>query len=203
MKKPGLPRSSGWIDVSISLHSGMVHWPGDPKVVIERSMDMDRGDVCNLSDISFGSHTGTHMDAPFHFVHGGETIDRMPLDATVGRARVIEIADQESVKPAELLQHRIRRGERVLFKTRNSALRRKGDAFVEDFVYISKEAAEFLARRGIRAVGVDYLSVGGFKRDGPEVHRALLGAGIWILEGLDLSSIAPGAYDLVCLPLRL
>jgi len=127
----------------------------------------------------------------------------MPLDTTIGRARVIEIRDRESIKPDELYGHRIRRGERVLFRTRNSEHGWTNERFIEDFVFVSLEAARFLADRGVRLVGVDYLSVGGYKRDGPEVHRALLAAGVWITEGLDLSNVRQGKYDLICLPLRL
>jgi arylformamidase len=192
-----------WIDISVPLRHAMVHWPNNPPVKIERIRDLDRGDSHTISQISMGSHTGTHMDAPAHFIRKGIGIDKMPLDATVGRARVIEIQDTESIKPEELSGHRIRRGERILFKTRNSSLVWQTDAFIEDFVYISREAANFLVERGVRAVGVDYLSVGGFKRDGSYVHKTLLQGGIWIIEGLDLSQVRPGRYDLICLPLKL
>lgn len=192
-----------WIDISLPLRNATVHWPSDPPVRIERTLDMERGDASNLSAISMGSHTGTHMDAPLHFIRGGKGIDKMPLDATVGRARVIEIHDTESIKPEELAHHRIRRGERILFKTQNSLRCWKAKSFIEDFVFISKEAARFLGDRGVRVVGVDYLSVGGFKKDGIETHKTLLEAGIWIIEGLNLSGVKRGKYDLICLPLKL
>ncbi|MGZ3600348.1 MAG: cyclase family protein [Ktedonobacterales bacterium] len=195
--------SEGWIDVSVPLHTGMVHWPDNPPVQIERIMGIDRGDTANVSKISMGSHTGTHMDAPIHFVPGGEGIDMLPFDATMGTARVIAIADAVSIKRAELEPHGIQRGERILFKTRNSNRVWNTDEFVEDFVYISLEAAEYLAERGVRTVGVDYLSVGGYTQDGLETHDALLGAGIWIIEGLNLASVEPGTYELVCLPLKI
>ncbi|MGZ3582558.1 MAG: cyclase family protein [Ktedonobacterales bacterium] len=195
--------SESWIDVSVPLHTGMVHWPDNPPVQIERIMGIDRGDTANVSKISMGSHTGTHMDAPIHFVPGGEGIDMLPFDATMGTARVIAIADAVSIKRAELEPHGIQRGERILFKTRNSNRVWNTDEFVEDFVYISLEAAEYLAERGVRTVGVDYLSVGGYTQDGLETHDALLGAGIWIIEGLNLASVEPGTYELVCLPLKI
>lgn len=185
------------------LYSGMVHWPDNPPVEIKRMLDMDCGALCNVSTVTMGSHTGTHMDAPLHFVRNGVGLDRMPLTATIGPARVIEIRDRGSIKPGELRPHQIRRGERVLFKTRNSARSWKSDAFDEDFVYISQEAARFLAERRVQTVGVDYLSVGGFKRDGVETHQALLGAGIWVIEGLNLAKVKPGKYELVCLPLKM
>lgn len=192
-----------WIDVSVPLYTGMVHWPDNPPVQIDRILDMAHGDVCNVSKMSMGSHTGTHMDGPIHFVKGGKGIDQMPLEATIGPARVIEIHDPESIKPEELRAHTFQPGERVLFKTQNSQRCWHSDTFVEDFVYISHEAARYLVEQRIQTVGVDYLSVGGFKKDGVETHRALLEAGIWIIEGLNLSAIQPGTYDLICLPLRI
>ena len=192
-----------WIDVSVPLRSGMPHWPGDPPVRISRMLDMDRGDPCNVSRLSMGAHSGTHMDAPLHFLRKARGLDRMPFSAVLGRARVIPIRDRVSIKPEELRRHRIRRGERILFKTRNSARCWKTNAFVQDFVYISQEAARYLAARRVRTVGVDYLSVGGYHRDSRETHEALLGAGVWIIEGLDLSRVRPGRYELLCLPLRI
>ncbi len=195
-------RTRGWIDVSVPLRSGMVHWPDNPPVRIERMLDMERGDAANVSLISLGAHTGTHMDAPVHFVRGGEGMDRMPLDATVGRARVVGIQDPTSIKPDELRPLGLAPGERVLFKTLNSSWVWQTDEFIEDFVYVSQEAARYLVECGVRTVGVDYLSVGGFHKDGVETHEALLGAGIWVIEGLDLSEVEPGEYELICLPLK-
>jgi arylformamidase len=194
---------SMWIDISIPLRNAMVHWPGDPEVRIERVLDLEHGDSHTLSQISMGLHTGTHIDAPLHFVRKGVGIDKMPLDITIGRARVIEIHDPESIKAEELVHHRIRRGERILFKTQNSSHVWQTDEFVEDFVFLTQEAAHFLAECQVRLVGIDYLSVGGFKRDGSRVHQVLLGAGIWIIEGLNLSLVGPGRFDLICLPIKL
>lgn len=195
--------SENWIDISVPLYTGMVHWPDNPPVEIERAMDMNKGAVCNVSKLSMGAHTGTHMDAPLHFFNDGRSIDTMPLSATLGRARVIEIRDTESIKPDELKPHNIQLGERILFKTINSTHYWSRDEFVKDFVYISHEAAQFLAKAGIQTVGVDYLSVGGYSKDGPETHHALLGAGIWIIEGLNLANVRAGSYDLICLPIKM
>ena len=197
-----LATNDGWIDISVRLRSGMVHWPDNPPVRIERMLDMEHGDVANVSKISMGSHTGTHMDAPLHFVREGEGIDEMPLTAAMGRARVIEIHDPESVKPDDLNPHGICRGERILLKTQNSARDWPLTDFIEDFVYVSQEAARYLAAREIQTIGIDYLSVGGFHRDGVETHEALLNAGIWVIEGLDLSQVESGEYELVCLPIK-
>ena len=143
------------------------------------------------------------MDPPFHYVRGGATLDAMPLDATIGPARVIAIEGPESVKPEELARHDIGPGERILLKTRNSSRVWDTDEFLEDFVYISREGAQYLAEREIRLVGVDYLSVGGYRADGDAIHHALLEAGVWIIEGLNLGSVEPGAYELVCLPIKI
>jgi len=181
----------------------MMHWPGDPPVKITRVLDIGHGDSHNLSQLTMGSHSGTHLDAPLHFIQGALSVDRMPLDAVIGPARVLEIEDKESVKPQELGHYHIGRGERILLKTLNSSRVWRLPAFTEDFVFITKEAAEMLAELKPALVGIDYLSVGGYRRGGSEVHRALLGNGIWILEGLDLSPVEPGDYDLICLPLRI
>jgi len=194
---------SQWIDISVPLRDAMAHWPSDPPVTIKLAKDIEHGDTANLSVISMGAHSGTHVDAPIHFIKQGQGVDKMPLDTMVGKARVIEIKDTESIKPEELLQQRIRRGERILFKTHNSSHVWQTDEFVEDFVFISDGAARFLVDRGVSLVGVDYLSVGSFKRGGSYVHKTLLSGGVWIIEGLDLSCVASGEYDLICLPLRL
>ncbi len=193
----------GWIDITVPVHTKLVHWPGDPAVSIERVSDMHRGAMNNLSRISVGSHSGTHVDAPRHFMINGRDIGRMPLDQMIGIASVIEIEHPRYIIPEELLKHNIRRGDRVLFRTRNSSSTWHKEEFNENFVSISSEAADFLAKKKPRVVGIDYLSVGGFRDDGAYIHRTLLGNGIWLIEGLDLSEVAPGQYHLVCLPLKL
>ena len=195
--------ASPWIDVSVMLRTGMVSWPGDPPPRISHVRDMEKGDPCTVSHLDIGAHAGTHMDAPAHFVRGGAGIDTIPLDAAIGSARVIAIRDRESIKPDELLRHRIRRGERLLFKTHNSARCWDTDSFVEDFVHMSAAAARYLVERQVRLVGVDYLSVGGFHAEGADTHQALLTAGIWIIEGLNLARVRPGRVQLVCLPLKI
>jgi arylformamidase len=143
------------------------------------------------------------MDGPLHFIADGQGLHEMPLDAAIGPARVIEIRDPESIKREELELHHILRGERLLFKTLNSTRCWQTETFLEDFVYISQEAARYLAAVGVQTVGIDYLSVGGYTKDGVETHLALLEAGIWIIEGLDLSQVDPGTYELICLPLKI
>ena len=194
---------SPWIDISLSIKSGMVHWPGDPVASVRQVKHLDRGDDYTMTALAMSAHTGTHMDAPAHFLRGGAYIDAIPLDAVVGPARVIEVRARDAIRPAHLARHRIRAGERVLFKTRNSARCWKSGRFVEDFVYISAEAARWLAARRVRTVGVDYLSVGGFTQDCVETHVALAEAGIWVIEGLRLDLVGPGPVDLICLPLKI
>jgi arylformamidase len=181
----------------------MPHWPDNPPIFLERAQDIARGDDANVSHMAMGVHTGTHMDGPVHFIHEGAGLDEMPLEATIGETRVIEIADPRQVTAAELRQHELQPGERILLRTSNSERCWVTDDFIDDFVYISEGAAEYLADAGIRTVGIDYLSVGGFHVDGARIHRILIEAGIWIIEGLDLSSAPAGRYDLICLPVKL
>ncbi|PZC45420.1 MAG: arylformamidase [Chloroflexi bacterium] len=192
-----------WIDVTAPVTTGMAVWPGDPAVNINRVAEVERGDLATVSHLDMGSHTGTHVEAPSHFLPGGLTIDEMPLEATNGKARVIGIEDSATVGLSELLLHDPQPGERLLFKTANSSRQWYQEPFVEDFVALSLEAAHLLAERQLLMVGIDYLSVSGFHDDTSAIHTTLLKAGIWIVEGLALQGIAPGAYEMVCLPLKL
>ncbi|HTI13889.1 MAG TPA: cyclase family protein [Dictyobacter sp.] len=192
-----------WIDISVPIRDGMLHWPDNPPVQLERVMDIGKGDPCNLSKLSMGVHTATHMDAPVHFLADGDDFSTMPLTATIGPARVIGISDTESIKAAELEQYHIEPGERILFKTINSTQYWQVNEFVKNFVYISEDAAKYLAERQIQTVGVDYLSVGGYFKDSSETHKALLGAKIWVIEGLNLAQVEPGNYELLCLPIKM
>jgi len=195
---------SEWIDISVPLYNGMVHWPGDEPYHREEVLQMERGDVCNVSKMTCTVHIGTHMDAPHHFVQGGIGIAAMPIDAAIGPARVIRLDDPELIRVAEIEPHNLQRGERVLFRTRNSdAGIWKTDEFQKSFIHIPQDTARYLVSTGVQTIGVDYLSVGGFDTDGPQTHQALLGAGVWIIEGLNLAGVEPGNYELVCLPLKI
>ncbi len=195
--------AGGWIDVSVPLHNGMAHWPGDEPFERDEMLQIAKGDACNVSKMTCTVHIGTHMDAPRHFIAGGAGIDALPFEAVIGPARVIAISDPELIRISEIEPHKIASGERVLFRTRNSDVAWKSGTFEKQFVHIPHDTAAYLAASGIRTVGVDYLSVGGFDGDGPQTHQALLGAGVWIIEGLNLASIEPGDYELICLPLKL
>jgi arylformamidase len=194
---------SEFIDVSIPLRNGMVHWPGDAPFSRLQTLHIANGDACNLSQISTSAHIGTHMDAPRHFLADGKGIETMPIAATIGPARVIEIQNPDRIPIHELEPHHLAKGERVLFKTANSANHWKVHEFQEKFVYIPQDTAHYLAKCEVQTVGVDYLSVGGYEIDSAETHRALLGAGIWIIEGLNLEHVEPGDYELICLPLKI
>jgi arylformamidase len=180
-------------DVSVPLRTGMVVYPGDPEFSIERVMSLAAGDVANVSRIDLGVHTGTHVDAPLHFVDGASSVEALDLDVLVGPAVVVEVPGTGDIGADAVVDG----AERILFKTRNSAAWAE-DGFYEDYASISPEAATRLVEVGARLVGVDYLSVGGV-----ETHRTLLRAGVIAVEGLDLRGIEPGTYSLVCLPLKL
>ncbi len=197
------PEMTDWIDVSVTVKHGMPHWPDNPPVVLERMMDLGRGDACNVSRLAMGVHSGTHMDGPVHFLPEAAGLDEMPLTATMGPARVIQIGHPREITVGEIRQHPLQAGERVLFRTSNSDRCWHSSSFVEDFVYITEQAAIHLAETKVQTVGVDYLSVGGYYADGAKIHKILLQAGIWIIEGLDLSPVTEGQYEMICLPVKL
>jgi arylformamidase len=195
--------SGNWIDVSVPVRPGMVHWPGDPQVKLERMMSIGNGEQANVTRIDMSAHTGTHMDAPLHFFDEDPGMEALPLDIAIGPARVVGIEGQEPIDRGQLEGLEVRSGERILFRTTNSDRRWWERDFDPAFVHVSLEAAELLGEAGVALVGVDYLSVGGYESDGAETHRALLGAGVWIVEGLDLSKVEPGDYELICVPVKL
>jgi arylformamidase len=188
-------------DISVPLRDGMVVWSGDPEPRVEQVAFMDKGDMCNVTRLNIGAHTATHMDAPRHFLANGTGIDQVPLEATLGPARVVTIENPNAITKAELEGLRPQAGERLLFKTINSKIDWSSPIFVENFVYIAADAAQYLVDCGVRCVGVDYLSIGGFFHDTVETHVILLGAGVGVVEGLNLSQVEPGQYELICLPI--
>jgi arylformamidase len=190
-----------WIDVSVPIRNGMVHWPGNPAIVITQTEHLRRGDVATVSSLALGVHTGTHIDAPSHFILDTGGVDSFALDRLIGPARVLDLGEVPRIGRSDLEGQGIGAGDRVLFKTRNSRFWKEKE-FRSDYTCLEPEAAAWLAERGVRTVGIDYLSLA--PMDQPvETHVPLLVAGICIIEGLDLSSVGPGLYDLICLPLRL
>jgi arylformamidase len=166
--------------------------------------DMRKGEGFTLSKLTLGAHSGTHIDAPMHFIRDGASIDKVPLEPLIGRARVIDIPDSvQSIDAAELNRHTWRGAERVLFRTRSSVRGwMKSSTFHRDFAFVAPDAAQLLADAGVKLVGVDYISAEKFAADAPMTHRILLGKGIPIVEGLLLEAITPGDYDLIVLPMK-
>jgi arylformamidase len=204
MTNTARPLDEGWIDVSVPLRPGIAIFEGDPTFHLERAFSIAGGAVCNVSRLDMGVHTGTHLDAPIHFIDGAPASESIPLEAGIGRAWIV---DATAVRGATLGIDDLAgleipdRETRLLFKTRNSELWGVPQ-FSTAFVGLDGPAAEALAARGIRLVGIDYLSVAPLG-DPVDTHRALLGAGIAILEGIDLRTVDPGPVELLCLPIRL
>jgi len=193
------------IDISLTIGPDLLVWPSDPAVEVERRRSIAAGDEANVSELRIGTHTGTHVDPPVHFVDGTGGIDRVPVDVLVGPALVADLRGRPGpLSPAEL-QGVVPAGtERLLLLTDNSALwRRLPVAFPERYTCLSPEAAEWLIEHGVRLVGTDFLSIEERGAEGHPVHRSLLESGVVIVEGLDLDEVEPGPYELVCLPLKI
>lgn len=190
---------SGLVDISVPLRESTPRWPGSVGFRRSLALSHSRGDGVDASIVTADVHTATHVDAPRHFVPGGGTMESMSLETLVGRACVVDFGSTPVITPELLERHVPSECTRLLARTRNSGLWEEPD-FFEDFVALSKEAAEWVVHREIRLIGIDYMSIQRF-HDGPEVHQILLGAGVVILEGIDLTHVAPGDYELYCFPL--
>lgn len=205
LAKPDALKSNGWIDATATLDPATTPvYEGDAPMNFEFLKDMRNGDGLTLSKYSLGAHSGTHIDAPMHFVRDGAPIDKVPLEPLIGPARIIDIPDGvQAINAAELNRHRWRGTPRVIFRTRSS-LRgwMKSSTFHRDFAYIAPDAAQLLADAGVQLVGIDYISAEQFGAPAPMTHRILLGKGIPIVEGLALEGIRPGDYDLIVLPMK-
>jgi arylformamidase len=205
LAKPDALKSNGWIDATATLDPATTPvYEGDAPMNFEFLKDMRKGDALTLSKYSLGAHSGTHIDAPMHFVRDGAPIDRVPLEPLIGLARIIDITDGvQAINAAELNRHRWRGTPRVIFRTRSS-LRgwMKSSTFHRDFAYIAPDAAQLLADAGVQLVGIDYISAEQFGAPAPLTHRILLGKGIPIVEGLALEEISAGDYDLIVLPMK-
>ena len=187
-------------DVTVPLVPGLAAFPGDPPLQVERLQQA--GDApYGLSRLSLTTHSGTHVDAPSHFVAGGATVDELPLEILMGKTRVVELLARERVERADLESLDLRDDLRVLLKTRMSGQLLK-PGYQEDHVYLTEDAAVYLVQAGLKLVGFDYLSIDRFGNSAFLAHHALLGAGVIVVEGLDLSEVDPGEYDMACLPLR-
>ena len=190
-------------DVSVPLQTGGVVYPGNPEIRVELKEDMAKGASSNLSLLTFGSHSGTHVDAPSHMIPGAAGIDGVSLDVLIGRAVLVDFPDTVMAITAEQLRSKDLAGHtRVLLKTRNSNFIR-GKTFQADYTYLAPDGAEYLASLGVRLVGIDYLSIEQFHSGHHRTHKTLLSREIAIVEGLDLSAPPSGVYELYCLPLKL
>ncbi|MFN2566401.1 MAG: cyclase family protein [Gemmatimonadaceae bacterium] len=197
--------TNGWIDASATLDPARTPvYEGDAPMRFDFLKDMRKGDVLTLSAYSLGAHSGTHIDAPMHFVLGGASIDRVPLEPLIGPARVIDIPDNvQAIDAAELGRHAWRGARRVIFRTRSSVRGwMHSPTFHRDFAYIAPDAAQLLADAGVQLVGIDYISAEQFGAPAPRAHRILLGKGIPIVEGLALVGVRGGEYDLIVLPMK-
>ena len=191
-------------DISLVISESLIVWPGDPEVKITQTSHLDKGDAATVTRLDMGAHAGTHVDAPAHFIAGGSGVDTLHLDVLVGPALVVQSLEADALSADVLERLAIPPGaERVLFRTRNSDRWARGEReFDENFVAITEDGARWLVERGIRLVGVDYLSVAPFDEPVP-THQIILRAGVIAVEGLNLSGIVPGVYQLVCLPLKI
>jgi arylformamidase len=190
-------------DISVAISPDLPTWPGDPAVEVDRVEKLESGGNSNITRLAFSAHTGTHVDAPFHYLPDGKTVETLSIKTLTGRAYVLDLPDADLIT-AEVLEAAgiPPRTRRVLFKTRNSKLwARKQKTFHRDYVSISADGAQYLVDKGVRLVGIDYLSVAPFRASRP-THEILLRAGIIIVEGLDLSEVEQGRYTLYCLPLK-
>lgn len=191
-------------DISLTITPTLPVWPGDPTVRLTQPSHLERGDICTITRLDIGAHTGTHLDAPAHFIRGGASVETLDLNTLIGPALVVDARGWGHLTADGLEALSIPTGvERLLLRTDNSALWQRGETrFAEDFVAIDPSGASWLVARGVRLVGIDYLSVGPYD-NGVPTHEILLGAGVIAVEGLDLSAVEPGAYQLVCLPIKL
>lgn len=190
------------VDITQPLFTGMVVYPGDSEVTVRKLFRIEAGDPYNLTIMTMGAHAGTHLDAPNHFLERGAEIQDIPLNALIGRARVLDCRDIEKIGEPELEQRGIGAGERILFKTANSKSRQK-ERFSGDYVYLTADGADFLLKKKVALVGIDCLSIEEYGAPEARAHLTLLGAGIPILEGLDLSGAEEGGYFMAALPLKL
>ncbi|HEV7475527.1 MAG TPA: cyclase family protein [Pyrinomonadaceae bacterium] len=192
-------------DVSVPLSAATPTYPGDPGIEIKQWLTLANGDAANVSLINFGLHSGTHVDAPAHFIAGGARVESLPLESLIGEAQVVEVGNDVRVINEDFVTANCAAGaRRILFKTRNSAFwNNPQEGFRADYTYIHHDAARRLVDLGIKLVGIDYLSVEEFQSQKFETHLALLSNGVVILEGLDLRAVAAGVYELFCLPLKI
>lgn len=196
-----------WKDITYSITEKMPPYPGQPEVKIGHLCRIKEGAASNVTLLNLSAHTGTHMDAPLHFIEDGQDITELPIELAMGKGKIIEIKNNEAIYVDEIKRFEekygeIVSGERVFFKTENSDIDWSEKAFNEDYIFLSKEAAQYLVDKNTGMVGIDYLSIS--KGDiNIEVHQILLGNNCWIIEGLDLRTVGEGIYEIICLPMKI
>jgi arylformamidase len=192
-----------YIDISVSLHSSMPIWPGSTGFHRDHVRHLARGDQVTESRVNMDVHSGTHIDAPAHFLLGGTSVEDVDMEVLIGPTQVVDIPERIITDTVLSENCPTEPGERLLLRTPNSLLWERGETgFQSDFAALTPRGAEWVVDHGIRLVGIDYLSIQLFEH-GPQTHRILLGAGVVVLEGLNLAEVAPGRYELLCLPLRI
>jgi arylformamidase len=190
------------IDVTVPLDADVPSYPGNTPFSLEAIKRIARGDSSNVSTLHMSAHSGTHVDAPRHFFDQAPGAEGLPLEMLMGRARVIEVTSRKGISAEDFAGIDLSEDVRLLIKTRNSRLWGSPE-FHNDYVGVTAEGAKFLVERGVKVLGVDYLSVEVFKTPGAPAHHTLLGGGVIVIEGLNLRDVEPGTYDMVCLPLRI
>ena len=191
------------IDISFPIDEHIAIYPSNPGFEVRRVQDMDNGDGANVSAISMGSHTGTHVDVPSHFIHGGETLDQIPLEKMCGRAKVIDATGIDDITAEFLKKIEICKDDILLFRTDNSN-NWSCDRILDDYITLAYDAAEYLVDRGVKLVGIDYLTIErprSKRIEGKSVHETLLGNGILICEALNIAGVCGGEYEFFCIPL--
>jgi arylformamidase len=190
------------IDITVPLDSNLPVYPGNTPFTLEPIKRIARGDSSNVSTLHMSAHAGTHVDAPRHFLDDGGGVDALPIELLCGRARVVEITSRRGIGPDDLSESDLSEDIRLLIKTHNSRLWGSAE-FRSDYIGMTEAGARYLVERGVKVLGVDYLSVEEFKTPGAPAHHVLLGGGTIVIEGLNLRDVEPGTYDLFCLPLRI
>lgn len=191
-----------WIDISVPVDTKLLTWPSDPVYRLAKFASFDSGKPCDASETAMSVHTGTHIDAPAHFINGGEKMIAWKPEITCGPCRIVEIKSSVAVTAEEVATLNIQKGERIIFKTKNSDRIWWNEPFNEKFIHIAPDAAKLLAQLKPLSIGIDYLSVGS-PTTGVETHQHLLGANIWLIETLDLTKVSAGNYELIFLPVNL
>lgn len=189
-------------DITLAISDQLISWPSDPTVSIRKTHLISQGNSCNVSELKFGSHCGTHIDAPYHFEEDGITVDQIPLDLLTGNATVFDIKNKEKIDLEDIQPLQLKGKKRILFKTINSTYWKLSE-FKKDFVYITKEAARHLVEIGVKVVGIDYLSVEKYGNKPAATHHIFLRNGVVLIEGLNLGNVEAGDYELIALPLKI